>query len=532
MRESKVILCQNIKLDKTYKNVIDYTQTDMMTLCQNNAIASANDYSIIKHGENKLSVGFTYSDCLRANYIAFQNKDYSNKWFFAFIDSVEYQNDKSTIIHYTIDVFSTWFRNVEVKRCFVVREHVNDDTLGLHTIEEGLECGEYIVNGYGTDNVNNDVTIVTGTLITPSEVSLSGTPLRCNKYNGIPTPLVYSRWDSLAELSTFLNSLSSGGKVDYLISMFLAPKWLCPLWDSSIDAHLINGLQTGTGGGTNVLAETLELSRISSLDSYSPHNNKLLCYPYCYIGISNAVGQYNIYKQENWALQNNDKMLMVIYGSLTSGCSIRAVPVGYKKHQGNYYDESISLGKFPPLAWANDLYTNWQTQNGVNILGLELTHSEASLIGNTAQALVGWNSGNFATMGSGIGGMFNEMKQMYQGTLTPLGVRGSLNTADVLNGLKANCFYYYNMSIKREYAEIIDDYFDRFGYKVTEVKYPNITGRTYWNYVQIGSSDVIGYGNVPNDAMEIINRVFQNGVTIWHNHANIGNFNLSNTIVS
>ena len=531
MRNSEVILCDGIKLDKTYQNVLDYSEEDMLALCRSNAIATATDYSIIKHGANKISVDFRYSQCLLANYIAFQNKDYSNKWFFAFIDSVEYQNNGSTIINFIVDEWATWFKSVTRKKCFVIREHVNDDTIGLHTIEEGLECGEYIVNGYGNDNVNNDITIVTGTLITPSEVSLSGTPLRCNKYNGIPTPLVYCRWDSLAELSTFLNSLSSEGKVEYLISMFIAPKWLCPIWDSTIDAHIIDGIQGQGEDGTNVRAETLELSRMTTLDSYQPHNNKLLCYPYCYIGISNAIGQYSVYKQEDWQLQQNNKMLMVIYGSLTSGCSIRAVPVGYKKHQGNYYDESISLGKFPPLAWANDLYTNWQTQNGVNILGMELTHSEASLIGNTVKTLVGWNSNNFKEVGEGLGGIFGEMKQMYQGTLTPLGVRGSLNTADVLNGLKANCFYYYNMSIKQEYARIIDAYFDRFGYKVTSVKDANFTGRRYWNYIQIGASETIGYGNIPADAMSTINRICQKGVTIWHNHENIGNYNLNNTIL-
>lgn len=530
-RQSIIYLCDGIKLDKTYKNVIFYTQSEMVNLCDQNKIGYRNNYSFIKHGLNKIRVDFPYSDCLRANYIAFQNYEYSNKWFFAFIDSVEYVSDGTTIINFTVDVFSTWFRNVTVKRCFVEREHVNDDTLGKHTIPEGLECGEYMVNEYGTDNVNSDVTIVTGTLITPSEVSLSGTPLRCNKYNGIPTPLVYCRWDSLSELTTFLNDLSSRGKVDYLISMFLAPKWLCPLWDSSVDTHIIDGIEDGSSSGTDVYSVGFDFSRITTLDGYQPHNNKLLCYPYCYIGVSNSVGQYSIYRQENWTLQPNDKMRMLIYGSLTSGCSIKAIPVGYNKKIGTYLDESISLGKFPTLAWANDLYTNWQTQNGVNILGLELSNTESSLLGSVSKSLIGVNSNNFEQIGSGIGDIFEEMKQTYRSTLTPLGVRGSLNTADVLNGINENCFYYYKMTIKEEYAKIIDSYFDKFGYKVNELKYPNLSGRKYWNYVKIGGSEVIGYGNIPADAMSTINKIMRNGTTIWHNHSNIGDYNLENTII-
>ena len=37
--------------------------------------------------------------------------------------------------------------------------------------------------------------------------------------------------------------------------------------------------------------------------------------------------------------------------------------------------------------------------------------------------------------------------------------------------------------------------------------------------------------SVPKDSMDIINRAFRNGTTIWHNHNNLGNYSLSNNIV-
>jgi hypothetical protein len=66
---------------------------------------------------------------------------------------------------------------------------------------------------------------------------------------------------------------------------------------------------------------------------------------------------------------------------------------------------------------------------------------------------------------------------------------------------------------------------------------PNQTGRTYWNYVQIAAEDDIGYSSnanisVPSKSMEIINNVYRKGVTIWHDHANIGDYSLNNTIVT
>ena len=86
------------------------------------------------------------------------------------------------------------------------------------------------------------------------------------------------------------------------------------------------------------------------------------------------------------------------------------------------------------------------------------------------------------------------------------------------------------MSIKREFAKIIDDYFTRFGYTVNALKVPNITGRTYWNYVEIGAGEDIAFGTLPIDAMEDINNIFRRGTTIWHLHDNIGNFTLDNSL--
>lgn len=92
-------------------------------------------------------------------------------------------------------------------------------------------------------------------------------------------------------------------------------------------------------------------------------------------------------------------------------------------------------------------------------------------------------------------------------------------------------FTFREMRVKTEYLKIIDDYFTRFGYAIKSLETPNLTGRRYWNYVEIGSTEEIGYGDVPSKFMEEINNACRKGVTIWHNHNNIGNFSLSNTIV-
>ena len=87
------------------------------------------------------------------------------------------------------------------------------------------------------------------------------------------------------------------------------------------------------------------------------------------------------------------------------------------------------------------------------------------------------------------------------------------------------------MSIKSEYAKMIDDYFTKYGYQVNTLKVPNIIGRQNWNYIQIANDDEIGNGSVPSSYMEEINNAVRRGITIWHNHSNIGNYSLNNPIV-
>ena len=85
------------------------------------------------------------------NYCMYKNENYGNKWFYAYIDEMRYINDGMTEIRIKTDVFQTWQFDFEFKRSFVEREHVSDDTIGRHTIPEGLETGEYISNAHETD---------------------------------------------------------------------------------------------------------------------------------------------------------------------------------------------------------------------------------------------------------------------------------------------------------------------------------------------------------------------------------------------
>jgi len=98
--------------------------------------------------ENKTFISVDASiDKLRAvNYLMFQNAEYSNKWFYAFVTKLEYKNVDNTWVHFQLDVLQTWRFDYGFKPSFVLREHTplwwGDGTPVRNTVPEQLNYGE------------------------------------------------------------------------------------------------------------------------------------------------------------------------------------------------------------------------------------------------------------------------------------------------------------------------------------------------------------------------------------------------------
>ena len=89
------------------------------------------------------------------------------------------------------------------------------------------------------------------------------------------------------------------------------------------------------------------------------------------------------------------------------------------------------------------------------------------------------------TRGLGIYGYaYDLFKKIHEVKRIPPQTISHSANGDVMNALRENIFIFYQYCIKREYAEIIDNFFSKFGYKTLQIKVPNITGRSNWNYVK------------------------------------------------
>lgn len=556
-KSTRVILSRGIKLDKEYQNCLTYTETQMVNLCIANKVVEGNNYSFIREEKNVIKVPYSYGTCLKCNYMAFQNSDYDNKWYFCFIDRIEFISPDATKIYYTVDEFSTWFDYWHVNQCFVVREHTMDDSVGANTIPEGLDTGDYVANGLQAINIDANLTYVCAAVTElPSGFgNLSGGTV----YNGVFSGLYYQVFKTPADARTFLKALDKAGKADAVYNIFLIPKNFA---DAAAGAGETLVFSTYTAEGftwysallpssdyAHDLYTTPAITHPNTLNGYTPKNNKMWIGDYNYLLVTNNVGQDYVYKYEDFI--NNTARFKVI-GSISNGASIKIVPMNYKLLEDPAGEESLysycyglSAPKYPTCAWTTDPYTNWLTQNSINIMGTRIDAQSASILAGGISmvagiAMLGTGLGTATgagLIGTGAAGMFNSMQSNYQRDITPLQAKGAPSTGDVTFSAGMMYIPCYAMTIRAEYARCIDDFFTRYGYKTNRVKLPNQTGRLYWNYVEIGKGEIIGYPtvqnkSVPAESMNLINAIYRKGVTLWHDHSNIGNYSLTNSIVN
>lgn len=504
------------------------------------------------------NVSYQYEDrCFRCpdeinnirnyNYIMWQNPAYSNKWFYGFITEFKKYNDNYTEVYFEIDPIQTYLFDYHVQPSFIEREHTNNDTPGNNTLPENVQLGEYVKNSTtGTPQIGPSTTWF-GVGVSEIIGSLSKTPTSI--INGLPNGLFYIFTDSVNILHSIARIYDDAGKANAIYTMFVFPKGILDVdggyaYQSASWSYNYKGGSSTTFDVYTPTANTSVGKLISNYTiskptrvgkTYQPRNRKLLTYPYCFFNISNNSGSVVEYHYEDF--EGNPKFDMD--GVLTTGCSTKLYPTNYKNMsifsgdvQDNPYDYGITGGKYPTIAWNSDAYTNWLTQNGVNI-ALQAVNATTSLIaGGATASAVGGPMGTamwINSLQSSGASVLSSIGEVERASHMPNQVSGNTNVGDLNYSAHKNKFTVFPLSIKPEYAMIIDDYFDVYGYATNRLKYPNVAHRENWWYIKTINVNITG--NIPNDYINKIKEAYNNGLTFWRNPNNFLDYSVSNGIV-
>lgn len=463
------------------------------------------------------------------NYVMYQNENYTDKWFYAYITNMRYINDNLTEISISTDVFQTWQFDIIYKNSFVEREHTNNDTIGVNTIDENLNVGD-VVQEYTQEDVSLSQyswLAISSSYNPISRDQFSGITIYNNNVFGNKVYLInMNPISNLVNFVYFLTETNIAGHIEDIKDVFIVPDALINV--ANLDYQSGTASSGGTygfytfKGGTTPETFNSSIQKRYSYTGFTPKNNKCFVYPYNYLFVSNNIGNHNIFKYENF---NTEQCVFRTELALSVGVSGRLVPLNYKNMSQND-DEALPLAKYPTAGWSADSYTNWLTQNAIN-LPLNIFNGIMSPINKAV------NSGN-ATTGAMtvsqdvVNQTANIIGSYYEASLQP-NIEGIQSTGDVVYSAKKNTFTFRCMRAKNEYMKIIDDFFSMYGYKTNQLKIPNVTGRTNWNYVKTLNCNLLG--DIPQEDLQEIKNIFDSGVTFWHNATTFLDYSQTNNIV-
>lgn len=527
---SNVHLLSNVPLDNKYNHTLWFDNVDrQISYFGSRVVKSFRKCTYQRDDRGWLRVGepmrpVTPENSYNCNYLMFQNTNFGDKWFYAFITRIEYLNNTVAQIYYQIDVLQTWFFDYQLGESYVVREHTNNDSIGLNLVDENLELGEYTSDGHWEfDMMPLNLCALTsestdGSSPTPRTINGVYTPL--NVIAGLPVT-------DTASINEVLNYYLGAGQGEKIINIYEYPAFL------------------GDANTENPVVRTLNIPFMyDDIDGYEPKNNKLFTYPYNFISVSNNSGQIADYKYELFDTPFiDDGVQFNITGTFVTTPCVLAYPSGYNGKAANY-DAGITYSDFPNCAWVNDVYKAYMAQNK-NAIASSILSSTVGTAFSVGFAVtnplisVGGAIGALATRQAGINAtsqltnyssnVFGTIAKLKDLKSYPDQVKGQVQCESLNAGLKRIKFDFYRTCIKSQFAKIIDEYFSMFGYATHRVKEPNRNVRERWTFTQ--TMGCVIHGNIPQDDMSLIADIYDNGITFWKNADDIGKYHLSNNTI-
>lgn len=569
-----ITLC---KVPITPTQQLDFTsKTAQKNYFQNNAVV---EYPKCKYQARTGNVRVKgYVDELQEANYGFYTNTYKGiaKTFYFWIVAKNLIATETTELTIQIDVFQTWLFDFYQKPCMIEREHVEDDTIGAHTLPEDFELGDYIThNKKQVECLCENPCFLVGT----TDEAFGG--IFGKTYSGFAVR--YYDYDDADQLSDYIQQLCEDGKGDSIAFIFSFPSGL--LSDIGYESgDKIPGFHGVITQDDFYLWEMADKDFSYKGKSWTPYNNKLFTYPFNFITIKNSSGGNVVLKWENF--DNLNEVKFQIQSVLVQNPTITLTPCDYSG-KSFAIDDSISLSDYGLCSWNNDNYANWYAQhvNSINAQSMNAgqsyrakqfvndnsfdnalsrrdTNALKGAINTTLSTANALGSGNlFGAVGNAVGGASNTYLDYGQATknaTTDLQNANLLNTTNYQNEIRSlvasvkdaqvqpntakgdtsSCgldmardtatFFIEQTMIKPEYAKIIDMYFQMFGYQVNEIKKPSFQTREKWNYIK--TVNCCCYGEIPHEDTDALNDIFNNGLTVWHDESYMFNYNTLNDI--
>lgn len=171
----------------------------------------------------------------------------------------------------------------------------------------------------------------------------------------------------------------------------------------------------------------------------------------------------------------------------------------------------------------NTQQTNMQNANALaNASAQASANSQSTAIGNALR--------NLATTYQNTTNIQNAVDsynaKIHDAQATADSIVSGSNDLLRVQALDLSTLVLYAYKPTQEYIDKLNQIWNMRGYATNTIDYPNLHSKFLWNYVQTVKCNISGDGIDPSD-LEKIKRVFDNGITLWHDK-NIGDYSRNN----
>ena len=519
--QTELRLYSGVPWDNSYHHVRLYNSTlDLLSHLEQWRVYPAtqlDELTPIRVGSYELKVPFNEMTAMNINYLAFRNLPYSSDWTFCFVTDVLYKSPYTTQMKFELDIFQNNFYKCSVKPCFVEYHHIRrrDDVIGGNLVPVSIETGEPVVaeyDAYQLDGWHICVYTTEGTTGKDFEGRVVNNVYRAASLGHMAVRENGEEW-----ANALIKAYNDAGKVDAILALFMAPQ-LC-----------INAIGDGNSEADKIIGITTKF-----FEGYTPKNNKLFSYPWCYVLADNNEGQTAIYRFE--LSDRNDKSIdFKIMGCINTLPQTIMFPTQYKGNALNYADGLVN-SSFPLCAWSSDTFRAWIAQNkstlGLSAMSgaMKMASGFASMIPGIAAAPYTGGTSLLGMSGTDtfMGGVQDTLKLIAEVTdksRQPATAHGKVLSENINAAFNITGVSFYTMTCKREFAEIADSFFEAYGYPINKITKPLLNSRSSWNYVKTQNCGFSGA--IEMSQLSALRTIFNNGVTLWHTD-DVGNYDLAN----
>ncbi len=456
---------------------------------------------------------------IHAQYMRFKNTSYENRWWYAFVKDVIYINDNTTEVEFELDPLMSWMGSFTLSRCFVERQHSEEDYIGYNIIPEPITYNEPVIRSRAVGNITQSFGVVL--FMAHHDVAWIDPGYNITLYQPQKVGGIYNGLDMIycadaTALQFVLDKLTREVWIDDVVAIKMMPMGFQPS-SSTI--------------GSNITRTYSSAKPYTNISGYIPKNNKLFTYPYNYLKVNNSEGQENIYKYELFGQvppnENNiTNYSFDAYGAWQSDMQILLVPNSYNGSVYQNYEERVAMQDFPSCAWNVDTFKAMLAQKESN-LPARLLSSALSAMGSSVLRPATTRHASSIALSAGVNAISDILAEKVLPPNMPTIVKGSQGSNPLI-GMSQNQkdFIFLEMNINAQDAEIIDNYFTMFGYADNKVHVPNMHARPHWTFVKTRDCKINCM--CPASDADTIEQIFNRGIRFWTDHTEIGDYTLDN----